>query len=373
MRIGVMLRDIGNQTDAPGIIVLNLMDEILRQDRENEYVLFYRNESFIDRYAHYPNVTIRLVESRSKLLWDQLSIPLAVLKSGIDLLFHPKHSIPLLVSCKCIMQLRGPEYWINPEYYDWYDLLYQKTALRLFSRKATHIIAESGYAKHEFQKYLKIPDSKISVCYLAASNRFMPVNNMDAVDEIRGKYKLPDKYILTVTRVIQGRKWYGGKNLERMLAAFGEADVDADMKFVIIGRQTRKYVSENVRDDALIKRLHVLDFVEQADLPVIYSQALLFLFTSLNESFGIPIVEAMRCGCPVITSATTACGEIGHDSAFLVNPESESEICAAMEKLARQKNIRESYSEKGLLRANEFTWSSAASRTIELFGKAISS
>ena len=365
MRIGVMLRDIGDQTDAPGIIVLNLMDELLKLDRYNEYILFYRNASFIDRYTQYSNVKARLVKSKSKILWDQWAIPHAVRREKIDLLFHPKHSIPLLVKCKTIMHLRGPEYWINPQYYEWYDLLYQKIALQLFSRKANHLIAESEYAKSEFQKYLKIPDNKISVCYLAASPRFRLVDNKVILNSIREKYRLPEKYVLTVTRVLQGNKQYDGKNIKRMLQAFEEAEIDSNIHFVIVGRQTKSFVEGYVKNKSFLDRLHVLDFVKQQDLPSIYNQAELFLFPSINESFGIPIVEAMHCGCPVITSNDTACQEISGNASFLVNPSSVNDIKFALERLLHNEQLRNTYRKKGLKRSIAFDWSLSAKKTLQ--------
>ena len=167
-----MLRDIGNQQDAPGIIVLNLLDQILEQDRKNRYVLFFMDETFTDRYAKLDHVEIVRVGSPVKFLWDQLAVPWAARRRNLDLLFHPKHSIPLLTGLKTVMHLRGPEYWINPRSYELLDLLYQRTFLHLFSRKATHLIAESEYARRAFQRYLSIPDRKISTIHIAAGSRF---------------------------------------------------------------------------------------------------------------------------------------------------------------------------------------------------------
>ena len=367
MRIGVMLRDIGNQADAPGIIVLNLIDELLRLDRQNEYVLFYRTPVFLDRYSRYKNVNSVLVKAVNKLVWDQIAVPLAARRAKVDLLFHPKHSIPLLTGKKTVMQLRGPEYWINPHYYSLIDRWYQKIALKLFSIKSTHLVAESNYAKHLFQHYLRIPDKKISVIYLAASRRFSREINNESMDRTRKKYSLPERYIFTVTRVLQGKRFYPGKNIENMIAGYRNSRNKDAVKFVITGRGTREYLDRILHaDDPLRNDLVVLDFVAQDELPALYRMAEAFLFPSINESFGIPIVEAMASGCPVITSNTTACREIAEGAAVLVNPDSVSAITDAIDHLVEDADLRATLVEKGHKRAENFSWDQSARQTLDI-------
>lgn len=368
MRIGVMLRDIGDQTDAPGIIVLNLMDELLKQDRKNDYVLFYRSPSFIDRYQHYSNVKAVLVTAAHKLLWDQWAVPKAARKEKVDLIFHPKHSIPLLFGKKTVMQLRGTEYWENPKYYEFLDLLYQRIALKLFSRKADALFAESHYACRSFIQYLNIPEDKISVSYLAANRNFKPITGQTLL-ECKAKYDLPEDFLFTVTRVVQGKKVYPGKNIYNMLDAFRQCKSRGKIKFVIAGRQTKAFIANTLaKDDPLLQDLVVLDFVEQKDLPALYSMARLFLFPSINESFGIPIIEAMSCGCPVVTSNTTACDEVGGEVAVKVNPASVDEIADAIDLLAQDEQ-RRSRVEQGLEWVKQFSWTRAAEETLAVFDR----
>lgn len=370
MRIGVMLRDIWNQTDAPGIIVLNMMDKILEYDTENEYVLFFRDGKFLDRYNQHKNARAIQIKAPTKFLWDQMAVPWAARREGVDLIFHPKHSIPLLTRRKTVMQLRGCEYWIYPEHFEWMDIAYARFFLPIFCRKATHLIAESNDVMKDFKEHLRIPDEKLSMVYLAPNERFSIVNDQDVLNACRSRYQLPDRFILTVTRVLQNKKYYPGKNILNSIEAFRRSEARRTMKFVIVGRQTREFIAKrfNPADD-ILDDLIVLDFVSQEELPALYSLAEMFLFPSKYESFGIPILEAMGCGCPVITSTWYSCPEVAGEAASVVHPYKVDEITEAIDRLAANEELRMALRQKGLERAGQFSWDAAARETVEIFNK----
>lgn len=368
MRIGVMLRDIGNQVDAPGIIILNLLNELLRLDERNHYVLFFKDPLFAERYHGRERVEAVHVRARSKLLWDQVAIPLATRGRALDLLFHPKHSLPLLAPLKTVMQLRGPEYWIHPEHYEPLDLLYQKLFARLYCLKATHLVAESNYALREFRRLLSIPAAKISMIPLAAHERFHRIDDESILRDAAHRHGLPRRFVFTVTRVVQGKRLYGGKNLDTAIEAFLHSRGRGETKFVIAGRETRRYVESNGAErgwppEALLP----LDFVPQEDLPALYSLAEAFLFPSRNESFGLPILEAMACGCPVVTSDASACPEIAGGAALLVGPDDREGMSAAIDRLIYDRELRARLISLGLEQAARYSWTGSAGQHLSLF------
>jgi glycosyltransferase involved in cell wall biosynthesis len=367
MRIGVMLREIYNQQDAPGIIILNLLDHLLEIDRRNEYVLFYYDEAFIERYRDRPNVRTVLVRFPTKLLWDQVGIPLAARREKIDLLFHPKHSIPLLARCSSLMHLRGSEYWVFPEHFERLDLLYQKLSLPLFCRKASHLIAESNYVRDDFHRILGVPLEKMSMIYLAPSERFRVIEDDRLLASIGERYGLPGDFFLTVTRVVQGKRYYPGKSLVAMIRAFARSAAREKTTFVVVGRQTRRFIDElPFLTPEVRRRILPLDFVPQEDLPALYNLARFFLFPSKYESFGIPITEAMACGCPVITSTDFSCPEIAGDAAILVDPLDPDAIARAIDRVHTDAVLREEMREKGFRRVETFNWKRAAEETLKL-------
>ncbi|RMH37827.1 MAG: glycosyltransferase family 1 protein [Nitrospirae bacterium] len=367
MKIGVLLREIGNQKDAPGIIVLNLLDQLLELDRDNQYVLFYKDRAFFYRYDRYPNVSKFLIHSSSKLVWDQVLVPLAAKKAKIDLLFSPKHSLPLLGNYPMVMHLRGSEYWTHPEYYEPLDLLYQKLMLPIFCRKASHLIVESNFVKRDFQRFLGIPSEKMTMIYLAPNERFRPWS-ADACEKVKRKYGLPDRFALTVTRIKQGKRVYPGKNLDKAIEAFLRARASREMAFVIVGVGTKDYVQEyckqqSHRSDSLI----ALDYVAQEDLPAFYSLANLFLFPSSYESFGIPLAEAMACGCPIITSNTGACPEIVGAAGLTVNPHDVEALTDGIDRLTSDEDLRKHLQMQGFKERQRFSWEKAARETLRVF------
>ena len=371
MRIGVMLRDINNQVDAPGILMLNLMDKIIEIDRENEYVLFFKDIHFINRYDVYPNVKSILIRSANKLIWDQVMIPLFAMKEKIDILFHPKHSIPFFTSCKTIMHLRGAGYWVNPHFSKKLDLIYQRTISPLYVKKATHVIVESDTVKELFKKFLKVDEKKMTRIYLAPSERFKVISDKQQLDRVRKRYRLPSEFILTVTRVVENKTmYYPGKNLIKALAAFQQFKLkyNSKLNFVIVGRNTKSFIEnlENISDQ-IKESIFALDFVPQKDLPEIYNLAKFFLFPSINESFGIPLTEAMACGCPVITSTITSCPEIVGESAIKIDPFKVEEITEAIAFLDADKNKREELKKNGKEEMKRFCWKRSAEEHIKIF------
>ena len=362
-----MLREIGNQKDAPGIIVLNLLDELLKLDRMNHYVLFYKDRVFFNRYDHYPNVSKLLIPSASKLLWDQVLVPRAVKNARLDLLFSPKHSLPLLGSCPIVMHLRGSEYWAYPEYYEKLDLIYQKLMLPIFCRKAWHLIVESNFVKQDFQRLLAIPTKKMTMIYLAPNKQFRPMLNKE-LRLVKEKYSLPNRFALTVTRVKQGKKFYPGKNLDKTIEAFMQSMAIYEMPLVIVGLGTKAYVQHLTEQKSYRKdRLITLDYVAQDDLPAFYNMARFFIFPSSYESFGIPLTEAMACGCPIITSNSAACPEIVGTAAILVNPHDVKAIKEAINKLVTNIELGNSLRKQGFKEVQRFSWQKAAKEHLQVF------
>jgi len=367
IRFGVMLREIPDQTDAPGIIALNLLDHLLEIDRRNEYVLFFRRAPLSDRYDHPPRVRSRILPAPCRLLWDQVAVPRAAARERIDLLFHPKHSVPLRARCRTVMELRGSEYWVHPDYYGRMDLMYERRMIPRFCRKADHVIVESDFVGADFRRFLGLRAEKMTRIYIAPADRFRPVTDRGRLEEVRNRYGLDGDFGLTVTRIFQGGRPYAGKNLPRAIGGFLRSEARRRMVFAIAGRGTRDFtaglrgIEENGRSALL-----PLDCVPQEDLPALYSLARFFLFPSMYESFGLPILEAMACGCPVITSTTGACPEVAGGAALLVDPTDIAGIARAIDRLTGDEPLHSDLSARGIARARAFSWRSAAEETLRL-------
>ncbi len=174
----------------------------------------------------------------------------------------------------------------------------------------------------------------MTVIHLSPNEKFKVISDQNNLNSVKTKYGLPSEFILTVTRILEGKRFYAGKNIMNIIKAYQESEARKHVKLVVVGRKTIDFIKncKKIRDDVR-KNILPLDFVPQEDLPAIYNQAKFFLFPSISESFGLPITEAMACECPVMTSDCTACPEISGQAAILVNPRDVREISYAIDRL----------------------------------------
>ncbi|MBI1884084.1 MAG: glycosyltransferase family 4 protein [Chlamydiae bacterium] len=360
MRIGVMLRSL-KQLGGIKVYTLNILDHLLKIDSKNEYVFFYNDESLLGLYAKHPNVQERIVKFPTKILWDQVGIPLAIRKEKIDLIFNPKLSIPLFTQAKTLFPLHGLEQFAVSEIFPVLDRWYFKLMMPLFVRRASRVISMTKMGVDEMVKYLGVRREKVAPIYESYHERFK-VLPKESVEGLREKYHLPEKYLLFV----------GGlnplKNFSNILRAFQLLKKDWPHKLVAVGFKRWKYEE----DLALVSELGLQNdvlftgFVPDEDLPGLYNLAEAFVFPSLYEGFGIPVLEAMACGCPVITTTTGCSREIAADAALLVNPREPREIAEAISKVLSDDPLKKTMIEKGLAQAKNFSWEKTARETLKL-------
>jgi glycosyltransferase involved in cell wall biosynthesis len=378
-----MLRAI-DDVDGQGIYIRKLCDTLFDLDTRNEYVAFYNRPSQLGRYRQRPNVREVLVSGGNKLLWDQLLIPLAARREALDILFHHKFSIPVLSHCPTVVQQRGTEYWSHPEFYvglsGRLDRLYNRLMIPLYCRRAVRVLTNSDTLGEELIRYVGVPRAKLRTVYASADSSFHPVTDRETLDRVRRRYGLPPRpFVLMVVKGHQVLRQAGGKiltprkNVATTLEAYGrmrrralEAGADAVPPLVILGLGIAERLTEAViAEHADPEVVHTPGFVDFADMPAVYSMARALLFPSRYESFGIPIVEAMACGCPVVTSNTSACPEVAGGAALLVDPDNVEELSRATERVSFDDTLANELRERGLRRAAMFSWTQSA-RTLLL-------
>jgi len=361
MRIGVMLRAI-DEKQGIGIYTQHLMEELLPMDNQNEYVLFYRNENFLGRHAHHPHVTEHLIKAPHKLIWDQIKIPAAARREGLDLIFHPKFTVPFMTTRKTVMTIHGASWFVRPDLYpNKLDIAYIKAVMPLYCRKADFIISNSDLTTNDFIRILKVPREKIRTVRLGTSEHFKVIENQDKLDAAREKYKLPEKYILSVI------KYDPRKNFENLIAAFRLLRKRIPCKLVVTGLGCDKYIEEyGMKDDGIIDDVNFLGWVDQEDLPAIYNMARCMFFPSVYEEFGIPSAEAMACGCPPVVSTTGALPEIVDNAGLTIDPFNPEEMADALERIYTDDELYRKQRGLSIERAKIFTWERCARETLEV-------
>ncbi|MEP6686916.1 MAG: glycosyltransferase family 1 protein [Gemmatimonadales bacterium] len=377
LRIGVMLRAV-DDVDGQGIYIRELCDALFDLDARNQYVAFYWHERQLGRYRDRPNVREVVLPGRRKLVWDQALVPRAARRERLDVLFHHKFSIPLASPCPTVVQQRGTEYWCHPEFFGGWsglvDRYYNRLMIPLYCRRATRVLTNSDTLGEELIRHVGVPRSKLRTVYAAADERFRPVTDLATLSRVRERYRLPDEpYLLMVVKGHQiqgqaGRKALTPrKNVTIALEAYGRlrtraaSDGRRPPPLVILGIGiAERLTPEVVRQFADPADVHTPGFVEFGDMPAIYSLARALVFPSRYESFGIPLVEAMACGCPLITASTSACPEVAGEAALLVHPNDVEGLTGAMERVSFDDILARDLRQRGLRRAQDFSWTHSA-------------
>ena len=338
------------------------MDNLLELDRDNDYVLLYRDEEFLGRYSHHKRVEERFVPGRSKLLWDQFAVARVARKEKLDILFHTKFTVPLLFSsCPSVMTIHGASWFVKPELYSKANILYIRAFMPLYCRRASMILSNSQLTTDDFVRLLAVPREKIRTIPLGTSKQFRLVDDPAALKFARDKYRLPRNFILSVV------KYDPRKNFANLIAAFRLLRKRLPgQKLVVIGIGCEKYgVEYDLDSDGTSDDVHFLGWIDNDKLPAIYSMARCLFFPSVYEEFGIPSCEAMACGCPPVVSSTGALPGIVGDSGLIVDPFSPPEMADALERICSDDELRSELSDRCLVRAADYTWERCARDTLD--------
>lgn len=365
MRIGLMLRAL-DEKGGIGVYAANITEELLAIDHRNEYVLFYASPGNLGRFAMHARVTERFVRAPHKALWDQLAIPLACFRSKVDVLFHPKFTVPFLAPCRTVMVVHGAD-WFLPEqarFYNPWDVRYVRLVMPWYFRKASKVVSVSKLTTENFRRVLEIPPDKLETVYFAPARHFARVRDPIALERVRVRYGLPERFILTLTKLGDGNR----KNFRGLVEGYARYHAKArdPLKLLIGGRGCEQLIDEFAPESSYGEDLVFPGWIDQTDLPAVYSLAELFLYPSNLEAFPIPITEAMACGTPIVTSRANGLEELAGDAALLVDPGSPDEIAEGIARVAGDDRLRADLSERGLMRASLFSWDECSRKTLQI-------
>jgi glycosyltransferase involved in cell wall biosynthesis len=353
-----------------GVYARNIVEELLKIDSKNEYVLLYKTKKHLGRYKEFANCREVFVPGRNKAVWDQLTIPAAARREKIDLIFNPKFTVPLFTRCRTMMVVHGADWFIPPydEVYTTLDNFYIKRVMPLYFRRADAISSVSEYSTKGFVRAFPWCRDKIKTIYFGPNRIFRRITDQNVLDEIRSRYGLPEKFILTVIRYDHGAR-NTRKNFKGMAEAFSlYKKTGGAEKFVVVGRDCDLYAREHdlkalgIEEDVIFPGL-----VPQEDLPAFYTLARLYLYTTIIEAFPIPTTEAMACGCPIVTSIGTGLEELTHGVALAVDPLDSRAVSEAVAKVLGDEALQEEMRQKGFERSKIFSWEKCARETLRIF------
>ena len=375
LRIGInTLAVVPSEIGGALTYVQKLIENLARIDRENEYFLFlapWNQKLFKVKKRNFRqiicNVPFRTLPLR--ILYEQAVLPVLAWKNKIDVFHSPASVSPFLLFCPSVLTLHDVVPFIFPKLTPLVFRLYWDITYRISARKAQLVIAVSHSDKEDLIKFLDIGEKKITVIYHGSEQPNLEIEDEKGIIAFQKKKESDAPYILWVGRM------YRHKNLTRLLYAYNKlikTHQGIKHQLVLCGMRAWEYssftktVKELVLEDKVIFKGYVPDDV----LKSIYANASLFVFPSLTEGFGFPILEAMSCGIPVVTSNCGAMAEVAGNAALLVDPYSVGEIAETMHKVLTDETLRATLIKKGLERAKEFSWERTARETLSVYEKA---
>ena len=367
MRIGIEAQRIFRKNKhGMDYVVLQEIIELQKMDLRNEYFVFVApgpDRCIEDSH----NVHIIEVGGNFYPTWEQISLPKAVRETNVDLLHCTSNTAPIHCKVPLILTLHDiiflePRDKRNRSLYQNMGWFYRRMVVPKILRKCQRIITVSNYEMNNIMSKLNIPKEKMAMIYNGYNEWFKPI---DDTEHIFQKYIEEPGYFFFLGNTDPK------KNTERTLIAYTKYLERSSVKRKLLMADLNKaYLDDIVKRNNLEEMMqHVVmpGYIVNSDLPYIYNNAFAFLYTSLRESFGIPLLEAMACGTPVITSNTSSMPEIGGSDAILINPENPDEITEMMIQLEEDDKFYSQQKEIGLVRAEQFSWQQTAEHLLNLY------
>jgi len=360
---------------------------------EMEFVL-YSKETLSNGLENLPeNFKSKVLRWPPKFLWTQIRLSWEMIWHKPDILFVPAHTIPLIHPKKTVTILHDIGFEKYPELYSqkfigykqsffrgiiWLlikiitlgkysntELDYHRFSARFALKHAQKIITVSQFSKNEIINIYKVNPGHVVVITPGYNSRYKQHASQDKRgEEILNKYRIKKSYFLSIGRLEEKKNTAG---IVEAFALFKKKD-ENDYQLVLAGKPGYNFnrVEEVIKKYYLEKDVLMTGFVYDEDLPFLMQHACLFLMPSFYEGFGLPIIEAMACGIPVVTSNIASMKEIAEKSGFLVNPYNTREIADAMDRLTKDVNLRNKLIENGLKKACQYNWQDCATQTLKV-------
>jgi glycosyltransferase involved in cell wall biosynthesis len=368
VRIGIDARKLHDF--GIGTYIRNLLRQLAHLDRATEFVLLSRPDDVTSLSGLGENFRAVAETAGNYSLAEQFKIPLALRREGVTLFHAPHYVLPPLVHCRSVVTIHDCIHLMFPQYLP-HKLAfgYARASIATASRRATRVLTVSESSKRDILRFVDLKPEKIDVIYNSYDPQFAVEPLEDVVVRVRERYQLHDEFVL----------YAGGvkphKNLERLIEAFHlvrNRGLD-HLKLVMIGDEISKYASlrRAVHRYQLHKYVRFHGHLSEDTLAVMYRLAGAFVFPSLYEGFGLPPLEAMASGTPVVTSNVSSLPEVAGDAAVLVDPYDPGAIADGIYRVLSDEGLRRSLREKGLARARQFSWETSVRRVRRIYQEVV--
>ncbi|MDH4330652.1 MAG: glycosyltransferase family 4 protein [Candidatus Moranbacteria bacterium] len=373
MKIGIDIRNIGRQRTGSEVVVLELTKNVLKLDRENEYFLLTDTDdkAILENIKKAleldgkNNAKIVSLKAKNKFVWAAWVAPRYLHQNKLDV-YHAEYILPLFIpkETRAITHIHDVSFKAHKEFIKKSDLLFLNILIPLSLKKAHKVIAISEFTKEEIIKYYGVKSEKIELIYNAVQTS--RESSRITSSELRQKYGLPEKYILYVG-TLQPRK-----NIPALIEAFGKiAEKISDTKLVIAGNKKAhnfdKKIDETIKKNDLEDKVVFTGFIDEKDKADVFALAHVFAYPSFYEGFGLPLLEAMNEGVPVIAADSSSLKEIGGDACMFFDPADLDDFSQKLYTICVDEELRNKLVSSGKKRVNFFSWEKSAGQLQKIY------
>ena len=353
---------------------LHLIRALLAQGKGHQFRLYFNQAP---APGLFPGGADRRVMPFPRL-WTHLRLSREMQSAPPDVLFVPSHVLPVVHPRRCVVTVHDLGYHYYPEAHTLFQNAYLRWSTRYNARTATRVLADSEATRKDLLRYYGISEERIVVVYPGRDETLVPVKDPQALNAVRARYGLSAPYFLYVGTL------HPRKNLVRLVNAFaaltsadrarsepadlGRADRMSEPQLVLAGQKgwLSEEIFAQVRKLGLEDRVILTGYVPDADLTGLLSGALAFVFPSLYEGFGLPVLEAMACGTPVICSSVSSLPEVGGDAALQIDPLDTEALAEAMHQVITDVGLRTTLVERGYEQVQRFSWQRSAGQVLQV-------
>ena len=363
-RIAIDAHMVGTHETGNETYIRGLVGGLHTVDAYNAYLLYTTDPALLPPRLVNGRFQPRRISPGGNIPRVGYAMPRAARHDHLDLL-HVTYTLPPFLRCRTVVTVHDISYAFFPQAFSRRDRLLLSVAVPSSMRRADRVITVSESARRDIIRHYRIAEHKIVAIPEAAEEHFTPIRACDDLARVRTRYQLPERYILAVGN-LQPRK-----NLRRLIEAFaflkGAERVPQRLVLVGKGLWRESEIFDDIRARGLEGEIIATGYVPDADLPALYSAADVFVYPSLYEGFGLPPLEAMACGTPVIASTASSLPEVVGDAALLVDPLHTGELVMALRRVLTDGALHQHLASAGVVRAAHFSWAETARRTLAVY------
>jgi glycosyltransferase involved in cell wall biosynthesis len=366
VRISIDLRKLHDY--GIGTYIRNLVIHLARTDKDTDYVLLCRpqDKGFVESLGE----NFRALSQTDPLysMREQLRIPAQLRRAKVDVFHAPHYTLPFTTPCNSVVTIHDCIHLLFPQYLpSRVAYIYARTALWIAANRSSRVLTVSEASKKDILSFFNIDPEKITVIPNGIDGQFMIEPSTEAIARVQERYQLKSPFLLYVGNVKPH------KNLERLIDAFFKLRKDGltNLTLLIIGDEITKYttIRRTVHRYQLHKYVRFLGFVPSDTLSILYRLADAFVFPSLYEGFGLPPLEAMASGTPVVTSNVSSLPEVVGNAAVLVDPYDVNSIANGIQTILEDPLYREKLTKNGLERAKHYSWERSVAKVKQIYGE----